>query len=61
MDAASQSASRIRIPRSPGIRIIRARRFYEKTGFLQGGVRKGYYRDPPEDAFCTVCDLRKPS
>jgi ribosomal-protein-alanine acetyltransferase len=27
-----------------------ARRFYEKTGFQQAGVRKGYYRDPPENA-----------
>jgi [ribosomal protein S18]-alanine N-acetyltransferase len=37
-----------------------ARRFYEKTGFQQAGVRKGYYRDPPEDAILYRLDLRKP-
>jgi ribosomal-protein-alanine acetyltransferase len=27
-----------------------ARRFYEKNGFLQVGIRPGYYTDPPESA-----------
>ncbi len=59
MDAASQSASEsifleVRESNHP------ARRFYEKTGFLQAGVRKGYYRDPPEDAVLYTLDLRKP-
>ena len=36
-----------------------ARRFYQKTGFQQAGVRKGYYRDPPEDAILYRLQLRK--
>ena len=36
-----------------------ARRFYEKTGFQQAGVRKGYYRDPPEDAILYRLEVRK--
>jgi ribosomal-protein-alanine N-acetyltransferase len=49
MDAAGQSASQsvfleVRGSNQP------ARRFYETTGFQQAGVRKNYYRDPPEDA-----------
>ena len=27
-----------------------ARDFYERAGFLEAGVRRGYYRDPQEDA-----------
>lgn len=27
-----------------------ARRFYEKHGFLQDGIRKGFYENPREDA-----------
>ncbi len=27
-----------------------ARRLYEKAGFVTNGLRKGYYRDPDEDA-----------
>ena len=37
-----------------------ARRCYEKTDFQQAGVRKGYYRDPPEDAILYRLDLHKP-
>ncbi len=49
MDAAGQSASEsvfleVRESNHP------ARHFYQKTGFQQAGVRKRYYRDPPEDA-----------
>jgi ribosomal-protein-alanine N-acetyltransferase len=36
-----------------------ARRFYQKTGFQQTGVRKGYYRDPSEDAILYRLQLRK--
>ena len=36
-----------------------ARRFYEKAGFQQSGLRKGYYRDPPEDAILYTLDVRK--
>ena len=36
-----------------------ARRFYQKTGFQQAGVRKAYYRDPPEDAILYRLQLRK--
>ena len=58
IDAASQSASEsvfleVRESNHP------ARRFYQKTGFLQGGVRKDYYRDPPEDAILYRLQLRK--
>jgi ribosomal-protein-alanine N-acetyltransferase len=58
VDAASESASEsvfleVRESNHP------ARRFYQKTGFQQAGVRKGYYRDPPEDAFLYRLDLRK--
>jgi ribosomal-protein-alanine N-acetyltransferase len=58
IDAASQSASEsvfleVRESNRP------ARRFYQKTGFLQGGVRKDYYRDPPEDAILYRLQLRK--
>lgn len=31
-----------------------ARRLYEKLGFTQIGIRKGYYTDPPEDAISMV-------
>jgi ribosomal-protein-alanine N-acetyltransferase len=27
-----------------------ARRFYEKSGFVESGRRKNYYSNPPEDA-----------
>jgi len=59
LDTASQSASEsvfleVRESNLP------ARRFYEKAGFQQGGVRKGYYRDPPEDAILYRLDIRKP-
>jgi ribosomal-protein-alanine acetyltransferase len=59
MDAANESASdsvflEVRESNHP------ARRFYERTGFQQAGVRKGYYRDPPEDAVLYTLDLRKP-
>jgi ribosomal-protein-alanine N-acetyltransferase len=59
LDTASQSASEsvfleVRESNLP------ARRFYEKTGFQQAGVRKGYYRDPPEDAILYRLDIRKP-
>jgi ribosomal-protein-alanine N-acetyltransferase len=58
MDAASQSASEsifleVRESNLP------ARRFYQKTGFQQAGVRKGYYRDPPEDAILYRLEVRK--
>ena len=54
--AASQSASEsvfleVRESNLP------ARRFYEKTGFQQAGVRKGYYRDPSEDAILYRLDI----
>ena len=29
---------------------LAARRLYEKTGFVEDGVREGYYREPDEDA-----------
>jgi ribosomal-protein-alanine N-acetyltransferase len=55
MDAAGQSASavflEVRESNHP------ARRFYQKTGFHQSGVRKSYYRDPPEDAILYRLDL----
>jgi ribosomal-protein-alanine N-acetyltransferase len=59
MDAASESASEsifleVRESNLP------ARRFYERTGFQQAGVRKAYYRDPPEDAILYRLDVRKP-
>jgi ribosomal-protein-alanine N-acetyltransferase len=59
MDVASESASEsifleVRESNLP------ARRFYERTGFQQAGVRKGYYRDPPEDAILYRLDVRKP-
>ena len=58
-DAADESASEsifleVRESNHP------ARDFYEKTGFQQSGVRKAYYRDPPEDAILYRLDLRKP-
>jgi ribosomal-protein-alanine acetyltransferase len=58
MDAACQSASEsifleVRESNHP------ARRLYEKTGFQQAGVRKGYYRDPPEDAILYRLDVCK--
>ena len=31
-----------------------ARRLYEHLGFVQCGIRKGYYTDPPEDAIAMV-------
>ena len=57
MDAAGQSASEsvfleVRESNHP------ARRFYQKTGFQHAGVRKGYYRDPPEDAILYRLQLR---
>ena len=27
-----------------------ARRLYERLGFVRDGIRRGYYRDPPDDA-----------
>jgi [ribosomal protein S18]-alanine N-acetyltransferase len=56
MDAACQSASEsifleVRESNHP------ARRFYQKTGFQQAGLRKGYYRDPPEDAILYRLDI----
>ncbi len=36
-----------------------AQRFYEKTGFRQAGVRKGYYRDSPENAILYRLEVRK--
>ena len=58
MDAASESASEsvfleVRESNHP------ARRFYEKAGFQQSGVRKAYYRDPPEDAILYRLELSK--
>ena len=58
MDAACQSASElifleVRESNHP------ARRFYEKTGFQQAGIRKGYYRDPPEDAILYRLDIAR--
>jgi ribosomal-protein-alanine N-acetyltransferase len=58
IDAASQSASEsifleVRESNLP------ARRFYQKTGFQQAGVRKGYYRDPPEDAILYRLEVSK--
>lgn len=34
-----------------------ARRLYQKLGFRESGVRKGYYTSPPEDAVILWCDL----
>lgn len=31
-----------------------ARRIYDRLGFIQCGIRKGYYQDPPEDAIAMV-------
>ena len=31
-----------------------ARRLYDHLGFVQCGIRKGYYTDPPEDAIAMV-------
>lgn len=58
MDAAGQSASEsvfleVRESNHP------ARRFYQKTGFQQTGVRKDYYRDPSEDAILYRLALRR--
>jgi ribosomal-protein-alanine N-acetyltransferase len=49
MDAAAQSASEsvfLEVRESNHS----ARHFYQETGFQQAGIRKNYYRDPPEDA-----------
>jgi [ribosomal protein S18]-alanine N-acetyltransferase len=59
IDATSQSASEwifleVRESNHP------ARGFYERTGFQKAGIRKAYYRDPPEDAVLYRLDLRKP-
>jgi [ribosomal protein S18]-alanine N-acetyltransferase len=59
MDAASESASEsifLEVRQSN----LPARRFYERTGFQQAGVRKGYYRDPPGDAILYRLHVRKP-
>jgi [ribosomal protein S18]-alanine N-acetyltransferase len=36
---------------------LAARRLYEKTGFVQAGVRKSYYVNPLEDAILYRYDL----
>ena len=36
---------------------ICARRFYEKHGFVQDGLRKDYYSDPVEDGILMSCEL----
>lgn len=38
---------------------LAARRFYQKKGFQQAGIRKSYYRDPEEDAVLYRLDPRK--
>lgn len=37
---------------------LAARKFYERFGFFQIGVRKGYYRNNGEDALVLLRDLR---
>ena len=34
---------------------LAARSLYERHGFAGAGARRGYYRDPPEDALIMVC------
>jgi len=58
MDAAGHSASEILFLEVRESNHS-ARRFYQKIGFQQAGVRKGYYRDPPEDAILYRLQLRK--
>ena len=36
---------------------ICARRFYEKHGFVQDGLRKDYYSEPVEDGILMSCEL----
>jgi [ribosomal protein S18]-alanine N-acetyltransferase len=36
-----------------------ARRLYERLGFQQVAVRRGYYGDPPDDALILARDLRE--
>ncbi len=36
---------------------LAARRFYAGHGFREVGRRRGYYRDPTEDAVCCECPM----
>ena len=36
-----------------------ARRLYEKFGFVEGGRRRNYYTDPPEDAIIMSLELSR--
>ena len=36
-----------------------ARALYEKFGFVQRGVRKGFYKDPAEDGLIYTLDIKR--
>ena len=38
-----------------------AQKLYEKTGFRKVAVRKNYYKEPQENAFCNVCEIKEGS
>ena len=39
---------------------VAARALYERSGFVQTAVRRGYYTDPPEDALILWLELPEP-
>jgi [ribosomal protein S18]-alanine N-acetyltransferase len=41
------------------VRSVGARRLYERLGFVEEGVRRGYYKEPVDDAVLMRLDLKK--